>query len=239
MWQLLERVPDRCGPMLPLGVTTTGLDHWVQVPSVPDGEAVVARFQLSLGWFSSVEAVVFKPPGVYIRYNDQRPSRFVAATAPDLHLIRPASTLGYYSGFMPTSLSRLRFSIVGASPTATGVKVSFYRIHVAPLGGGNGEVLPPLLTRVLRPANGAAISGVKVLDAGATDYFKIDKVEFHLTGVSEQDTVIATGGRTIFGWLALWNTAEVANGVYALRTVAYDSAGRTSQSKSIVVVVKN
>ena len=44
---------------------------------------------------------------------------------------------------------------------------------------------------------------------------------------------------TLFGWVALWNTATVANGTYTLQSVAYDASGRSSQSKSITVTVSN
>lgn len=240
-WQLLERGRYRCGPLRSLGVATTGFGHWLQLPRAPTGDAIVARFQLSLGWLSSLEAIVFKPASVNIQYNGNLKNswRFVTATGPDLHVVQGASTLGYYSEFMPPSLSSIRFSITGRYPTSSGVRVSFYLTHVASVAGGNGEVLPPLVTRMLRPADGAQLSGTAVLDAKATDVVGVTKVQFYLESQSQQPVLIGSGGRTLYGWVALWNTAKVVNGTYALHSVAYDTLGRISRSTSIAVMVMN
>jgi hypothetical protein len=132
LWQLLQRGADRCGPPRPLGTVATGFDHWVAVPKAPLGTAVVARFHLSQGWFTDLEAVLFKPPNVLMDHNDgQQYWRFVTATAPDLHVLHPASTLGYSLPFAPVSVGRLRF-IDGRAGDLT---VSFYEI---PLVGRTG-----------------------------------------------------------------------------------------------------
>ena len=240
-WQLLERGRYRCGPLRSLGVATTGFGHWLQVPTAPAGDAIVARFQLSVGRLSSLEAVVFKPASVNIQYNGNRKNswRFVTATGSDLHVLRGASTLGYYSGFTPPLLSSIRFSITGRYPTPSGVRVSFYLIHVASVAGGNGEVLPPLLTRMLRPANGAQLSGTAVLDARATDFVGVTKVQFYLERPSGQPVLIGTGDRTLYGWVALWNTTDAVDGTYSLHSVAYDALGRIAQSTSTAVTVMN
>ena len=67
----------------------------------------------------------------------------------------------------------------------------------------------------------------------------VKKVAFYLTGHSHHDTLIGTGGLTLDGWLALWNSTKVANGTYALHCVAYDASGRSTTSKSITVTVSN
>jgi hypothetical protein len=92
---------------------------------------------------------------------------------------------------------------------------------------------------VLRPENGATLSGVELLDAKTSDYLKVTKVEFYLTGGSQHDTLIATADLALYGWFSHWNTATVANGTYTLQSVAYDAAGRSSRSKGIVVTIKN
>jgi hypothetical protein len=101
------------------------------------------------------------------------------------------------------------------------------------------QVFPDLLTSVLRPENGATLSGVELLDAKTSDYLKVTKVEFYLTGGSQHDTLIATADLALYGWFSHWNTATVANGTYTLQSVAYDAAGRSSRSKGIVVTIKN
>ncbi len=133
-WQLLQRGDDRCGPMRSLGVENTGLGHWIPVPTAPPGRAVVAQFQLSLGWLSGVEALAFKPAHVYIQYNGDHKLfyRFITGTSAEPHVLREASTLGYDSRFFRVPVSSLRFSIAGGHHTAQGVEVSFFDVPVAP-----------------------------------------------------------------------------------------------------------
>ncbi len=242
-WQLLERGADRCGPLRPLGVATSGFDHWVAVPTAPTGNALVARIQLSQGWSSKLENVIFKPPSVYVMFNrDERFSRafrFVAATAPDLHLLRTASTLGYFRVFVPAPITSLRFSIQGGYPTPTGVRIAFYQVRVSAVAGGNGEVLPELHTNMLVPANGANLSGAVPIDAETTDDTSVTSVSFYLTDPSRSDILIGTGTKTLIGWIGSWNTTKVANGTYALHSVAYDVAGQSSRSPDVTVTVGN
>jgi hypothetical protein len=248
-WQLLERGADRCGPPRSLGVVATGFDHWLTVPAAPAGDAIVARFQLSLGWLSSLEAVSFKPAAnVYIHYNGSRKNswRFLPSTASDPHLLQAASTLGYYGGalghyieFTPVPMTSLRFSIAGGHPTKAGVKVRFYEVHIAPVAGGNGEVLPSSVTKVLRPANGTRVTGIVPLDASVADYLKVTRVAFYLTGASGHAILIGTGHLSTVGWRTQWNTTNMADGTYTLQSVVHDASGGSSRSKSITVTVSN
>lgn len=239
-WQLLEQGVNRCGPLRPLGTVTTGFRHWVVVPTAPAGDAIVARFQLSLGSLSSLESVIFKPPNVFMDYNKSYQDwRFVAPTAPDPHILVAASTLGYSRDFVPVSLSSLRFLIAGRNRTSSGVKVSFYRVQVAPVAAGTGEILLKLATSLLFPRNGSTVSGTAVIDADATSHFKLIKVQFYVTGASQHATLIGTGAQSLDGWIAQWNTTNVANGTYMLQSVAYDAAGQSSASKGITITVQN
>ena len=98
---------------------------------------------------------------------------------------------------------------------------------------------------MLRPINGATVSGSVPLDASVTagltaaDARRVTKVEFYLTGHSQNQTLIAKGSLTLVGWAARWNSTKVANGNYTLHSVAYDALGRRSRSKSIRVKVSN
>jgi hypothetical protein len=131
-WQLLERGSDHCGPMRSLGTVTTGFNHWVAVPAAPPGDSVVATFHLSLGLSWTVQTILFKPPNLFMGYNDgEQYWRFVAATAPDLHVLHAASTLNYRPPFVPVSVTRFRFLINGRSGSQSGIRVSFYEIPVA------------------------------------------------------------------------------------------------------------
>jgi len=238
-WQLLERAADRCGPLKPLGTVTTGFRHWVTVPTASAGYAIVARFQLSLGPLYGLESVVFKPASVYIEYNRRGKNswRFVTATGPDPHLLQTGSTLGYDRGFAPVPVTSFRFSIPGGHATPSGVNVQFYEVHIAPVAVGKTAGPPPLVTSMVLPANGTMVSGVVPPDASATDHVRVTKVGFYLTGPSHKDTLIGFGNLSLVGWLTRWNSTKVPNGNYTLHSVAYDAAGRSSQSKRVAVRV--
>jgi Bacterial Ig domain len=97
-----------------------------------------------------------------------------------------------------------------------------------------------LSTNILTPASDARVSGAEGLDAVATgDLQNVTRVEFLLTDGSEPSKVIAVARPSFYGWIAKWNTASVANGTYTLQSVAYDSAGRKSQSKGVTITVNN
>jgi chitinase len=97
----------------------------------------------------------------------------------------------------------------------------------------------PPTTSVLVPSNGASLSGSQALDATASDNIGVTKVEFHLSGGSLNDALIATATLTYFGWLAIWDTTTVPGGTYTLQSVAYDAAGNISASPGVVVTVAN
>ena len=48
---------------------------------------------------------------------------------------------------------------------------------------------------------------------------------------------IAVGIRTLYGWVALWNTTRVANGTYGLQSVAFGPDSKTSYSKIITISI--
>jgi hypothetical protein len=98
----------------------------------------------------------------------------------------------------------------------------------------------PKATSVLIPANGASVSGAKVLlDASAPDNMGVTKVEFHLTGGSLNNALVATGTATYYGWLVYWDSTTLPDGTYTLQSEAYDGAGNVGFSAPIAVTVAN
>ncbi len=95
----------------------------------------------------------------------------------------------------------------------------------------------PPSTKVLRPSNGATLSGGQYLDASASS--GLNKVEFHLTGGSLNDVVIATGTPTYYGWIGGWDTTTVPSGTYTLQSVAYYAGGVSGRSAGITVTIAN
>jgi hypothetical protein len=92
-----------------------------------------------------------------------------------------------------------------------------------------------IFTQVLVP-QGGTISGVTYLDAGAYDApgVSVTKVVFEIN-----DQVVATATPTYYGWLAQWNTASVASGIYDLVSVATDANGNTLTSFPMTILVEN
>jgi hypothetical protein len=101
------------------------------------------------------------------------------------------------------------------------------------------QFLPHIVTSVVRPADGATLSGTTVLESKTTAWVKVTKVEFLLTDESHHSTVLSEGSPTPSGWTAPWNSATVANGTYSLQSVAYDSSGTKRISKSVAITVNN
>jgi hypothetical protein len=95
-----------------------------------------------------------------------------------------------------------------------------------------------LVTGMVRPANGM-VSGTAVLDATATGFYRLTKVDFLLTDGSHHSKLIADGTPTLFGWLAKWNSTSVANGTYSLQSIAYDETGASRLSSSVTITVQN
>ena len=103
-WQLLVRVPDRCGQLVRTEKVNVSFGQTVTVPPAPRGTAVIATFS---GVGSSiayrVENFVLKAPAIEM----QTPSatyRFISATGDDLHILRWPSTLGYATAFTPPTI---------------------------------------------------------------------------------------------------------------------------------------
>jgi hypothetical protein len=114
-----------------LGTVTTGIGHWVTVPSATAGADIVASFGLPAGLWSKAESLLYKPPNVFLAANNGRQTwRFIAATGPEFHVLRGSSNLGYSSAFVPVHARNLRFSITGEGPSPSGITISFYEIPV-------------------------------------------------------------------------------------------------------------
>jgi hypothetical protein len=97
----------------------------------------------------------------------------------------------------------------------------------------------PAVTTVL-PANGTDFGGTQNLDAVPSDYPSgISSVKFEITGGSLTNHVVATAASTLVGWVAQWNTTTVADGAYALSSVACNGAGNCSNSAPLLLIVDN
>jgi hypothetical protein len=152
-----------------------------------------------------------------------------------------------------TVLSRyqVRLAIVDSSMPGSGTVVALFDEALGPPSVSAGSLLLwsdwhastnlGIVTSVIRPVNGASLSGTEVLDAMAydADELKITKMVYYLTGAGQSDIQIGTGQLTPYGWVVQWDTTSVKSGDYTMYGVAYDSAGHSGRSRSIRITVKN
>jgi hypothetical protein len=146
-WQLLERVPDRCGATTFMGSVKATVGMPVTVPAAPPGSMVTARFGLSLPVAYDVSSIALKAP--YVTFSAWGPRehpaargrgfdrvllghyRFIAATAGDLHLLRPSSSTAYSPPHGPTTVSSFVLSGGDLVPGISHYVVRFYSIPIA------------------------------------------------------------------------------------------------------------
>lgn len=101
------------------------------------------------------------------------------------------------------------------------------------------ERIPPT-TAVVGPTAGATLSGTVTLDATASDNVSISRVELRATGGSLTNAVIGAGTPNGAGhWTLGWDTTGVADGTYALSSLASDAAGNRGHSPDVSITVAN
>lgn len=131
-WQLLTRVPDRCGRLVPIGSHEVGFGQTVAVPVAPAGDAVLARFYgVGSSLLYRAENFVLKARAISMRVPGAS-YRFIARTGDDLHILRAPATLGYAAAYSPTPISS--FTLIERNLLTVGgrYRVSFYELPIAP-----------------------------------------------------------------------------------------------------------
>ena len=130
-WQVLTRVPNRCGRPQPLGVVDARLGERVEVPSGDDQSIVVAHVRGLYGsLIQRVQSTLLKASGYNVHLRGKAYS-LVPATASGPLLMSTPPTLGYSRGFglHPTTRS---FEITMRAPRLgpSTFEVEFYRIPI-------------------------------------------------------------------------------------------------------------
>ena len=97
--------------------------------------------------------------------------------------------------------------------------------------------VPEFATKVLRPFNGATVSGTTILDASAAG---ATRVEFRISGGSDgfSGPVLCTATSTPYGWSCRWRSTTVPNGSYVLLSEGFDGVRRT-YSTTVRIIVNN
>jgi hypothetical protein len=128
-WELLQRGPDRCGTPVPLATVSTGFGRHITVPRAPAGSMVVARFSLRLPLSWSLLNTFYRPPGINMFLNGSAmANRMIVETASDMHVVVPATDLGYGRPFGPGTVGSIVLSLQHHPPTSSGVVVHFYSV---------------------------------------------------------------------------------------------------------------
>ena len=91
------------------------------------------------------------------------------------------------------------------------------------------------------------MTGDQLLSATVSDEFRITKAEFQLSGEGLRGALIGVGNmklivvgkNTVLGFRTLWNTADIPNGIYHLRSVVYDALGKVTYSVPTDVTLAN
>ena len=100
-------------------------------------------------------------------------------------------------------------------------------------------LFPYLQTSVLVPANGAVVSGTRILDAGISVSTGGTKIRFRITVEASHRALVVVAKPTLEGWVAYWNTTTVANGTYVVQSVLVYPDRATAASAPISVTVEN
>jgi len=87
-WQVLARIPDRCGPMVPAGSVHSSFGEAVQVPQPGPGQVVLVRIHgAEVGGLERIRSFLFRPKERRIE-SDSGSSRLVPGTAADGLMLR-------------------------------------------------------------------------------------------------------------------------------------------------------
>lgn len=127
-WQLLGRVPDRCGEPVPAGTVRAGAGEAVPVPEPAGDEVILAKIdgaQPSL--LRRIAALFYRPALVYVRADDGAAYRLIPATAGDGLMLRSGREVREDRGrFSPIPQTRT-IAVEGAGDD---IEFRFFRMKV-------------------------------------------------------------------------------------------------------------
>jgi hypothetical protein len=133
-WQVLARVPDRCGQAKIIGVVKATFGQPIPVPAAK-GEIELATFSLSSPLWARAEGVLLKPPQLQVTTlaeGTTKPTtyRFISGTAGDAHVLAAPASLGYSRQFAPPTVLRLKFTGGGWAVGQGAVRVTFRAVPI-------------------------------------------------------------------------------------------------------------
>jgi len=124
-WQVLERIPDRCGPHRTLAVVRAQVGDTVPVPAMSGRNALlVARITgLDHSPLYRLRSTLWRTPETYVFLQGRRRNRLVPGTAPNGLIVRtPDDKLGFSQPFATESANYMRVEQdtgIGLNPNLT------------------------------------------------------------------------------------------------------------------------
>jgi len=139
-WQVLARVPDRCGQARVIGVAKATFGQPIPVPTAK-GEMEVATFSLSSPLWARAEGVLLKPPPLQVTtwaegVAEPTTYRFISGTAGDAHVLAVPASLSYSRQFAPPAVLQLQFTGGGWASGQGAVRVTFLAVPMSRQGSG-------------------------------------------------------------------------------------------------------
>jgi hypothetical protein len=126
-WQVLGRVPDRCGEPRPAGLVEAGEGESVRVPTPGRGEAIFVRIHgAGIGGLERVSTFLFHARVRRAIVNGNRSYRLIPETAGDGLLLRGRGAFARMGPFSPFPQART-IAVTGA---AGDLRFAFFRLQV-------------------------------------------------------------------------------------------------------------
>jgi hypothetical protein len=119
-WQIVQKVPNRCGQSRPLGSSREAFGTPIPIPAAVPGEVVAFRLKdFSRSLASAARSLLFKPDPEYVRFSEGQVFRFLRGHAEGWHLLSVPECLSWSSTFLDRS-SHSSFALTSeAAPSGT------------------------------------------------------------------------------------------------------------------------
>jgi hypothetical protein len=129
-WQVLGRVPDRCGEPRPAGSVEASAGEAVAVPVPRPDEAVFVRIRgAGVGGLERLAASLFHARVRRLTVNGSRSYRLIPETAADGLLLRGRGAFAAPGPFSPVPQAKS----IALSGAGDGLRFEFFRMHVQPV----------------------------------------------------------------------------------------------------------
>ncbi|MCB0871332.1 MAG: hypothetical protein KDB52_10915 [Solirubrobacterales bacterium] len=138
-WQVLARIPGRCGPPIPAGVVESGFGERVAVPRPGRNEVIIARIQgADVDGLERLRSFLFRPKERRVKFGAGS-YRLVPGTASDGLMVRAGAHVTEAKGRFSQVPQLKTIELLGTSGE---LRYDFFRMRVEPVA-----LYTPLLSR--------------------------------------------------------------------------------------------